>query len=193
MRLEGVRIEAPVDELVLEAVEVAPEQGWQPGLTDRTEATEPMPDLLARMADHLGEQALFGVELADAWRPEVSWRPVAWPPSRWVGRARARLPDDPVELQQRHEHIDELPRPALLLPRAEPVEVRGAAGGPPLALRTERGWQPVERCVGPERLTSEWWSDDYWARDYWVVQADGRAQWLFVTPEGHWFRHGWFD
>lgn len=193
MRLEGVQLQAPVDELVLEAVEVAAEQGWQPGLTDRTEATEPLPDLLARLADHLGDDALFGASLADAWRPETSWRPVPWPPTRLVARAtRKRLPDDPVELQQHHERIDELPRPSLLLAKPTPLEVR-VHDEAPCSVRTERGWQQVQRRVGPERLRSEWWSDDYWSRDYWVVCVDGIAQWLFVTPEGHWFLHGLFD
>lgn len=191
-RLEGVRIEAPVDELVLEAVEVAPDQGWQPGLTDRTEATEPLPDLLARLADHLGDDALFGVGLADAWRPEVSWRPVPWPPRRLVA-ARAVVDTDPVGVQQRHEGIDELPRPSLLLPRPQPLEVRLGPSARLVALRSARGWEPVRRCEGPERLRGEWWSDEAWARDYWVVGLDEATAWVFATPEGRWFLHGWFD
>ena len=52
-RLENVRISAPVEELVLEVAEAAVEIGWQPGLTDRSEANEPLPDLAARLQDTL--------------------------------------------------------------------------------------------------------------------------------------------
>ena len=197
VRLEGVRIEAPVEELVLEAVEVAPEQGWQPGLTDRTEATEPLPDLLARLDDHLGPDALCGVEPVDVWRPEAAWRPAPWPPARLWSQRRALPDDDPVAIQCAHEQQGPLPRPSLLLPEPQPVEAQVDGGGLPTRLRLEHGWVWVRRAEGPERLRSDWWGDEHWARDYWVVEIDdgrgARLLWVFVTPEQRWSVHGFFD
>ncbi|MEM6930920.1 MAG: hypothetical protein AAF602_28555, partial [Myxococcota bacterium] len=80
-RIEAVSLDAPVEELALEAIEVVPELGWQPGLTDRREATEPLPELLARLADQLGGQALFAARPADRWRPEAAWRPEPFAPA----------------------------------------------------------------------------------------------------------------
>jgi len=201
VRLEGVRIDAPVDELVLEAVEVAPEQGWQPGLTDRTEATEPLPDLLARMADHLGQEALFGAEPVEVWCPERAWRAAPWPspqlfaaPDAMVSQAAI---DDPVQLQQLYERAGPLPRPSLLLPEPQPLEVTVSRAGLPERVRTHEGWAWVRRADGPERLRSDWWADEPWSRDYWVLALDdGRGErlaWVFATPAGAWFVHGYFD
>lgn len=199
VRLEGVRLEAPVDELVLEAVEVAAEQGWQPGLTDRTEATEPLPDLLARLADHLGGEALCGVEPVDVWCPERAWRPGPWPVQRLFAGPQLSVvdADDPVVVQQAHERPGMLPRPTLLLPSPRPIEVSLDAAGHPVRVRRPEGWARVRRAEGPERLRSDWWSDEDWARDYWAADLDdGRGStrwWIFATPEGVWFHHGYFD
>lgn len=196
-RLEGIRIAAPVEELAIEAVEVAPDTGWQPGLTDRAEATEPLPDLLARLTDHLGALALFAPERADSLCPETSWRPTRFPPTRLAAPAptaavRARLATDPVEIQQAWEQDLPLPRPLLLFHAPELLQVR-ASDGVPEALRLERGWVHVGRCVGPERLRGAWWSPEQsFDRAYWTVEVDGQVAWIY-SEGARWFLHGWFD
>jgi len=198
LRMEGAKLTAPVEELAIEVVEGVPEVGWQPGLTDRTEATEPLPDVLARLADHLGPQALCGAEVVERWKPEAAWRPVSWPPGalfgarRQTGRAARQQALDPVLLQQHHEVPQLLPRPAILLQRPEVVEVRVEAGRL-AAVRLSRGWARVARCEGPERLRSDWWSQDAWSRDYWVAGLGDRTAWLFADGQGRWHLHGWFD
>jgi hypothetical protein len=86
-----VRVPVSGDDLVLEIEESVFDRGWQPGLTDRAEATEPLPDLVARLADHLGDAALFRVVLADRLRPEAAWSPAPFPPPALVEAA----PSDP--------------------------------------------------------------------------------------------------
>ncbi len=195
VRLEGLTIDSPVDELVLEAVEVVPDRGWQPGLTDRAEATEPLPDLMARLADHLGEDAAFAAQTVDAWRPEVSWAPEPYPPSIRPRSppvdVQARSSDDPVAILEAFELGVCLPRPSLLLPEPARVEV-GCQQGVPASVHLERGWVSVTRSAGPERLMGEWWAETSFARDYWVLEVDGRIGWWF-HERNRWYLHGWFD
>ena len=64
-RLERLQVSSPVVELHLEVEECTPEPGWQPGLTNRAESKEPLPDLLKRLMDKLGDHAVFNGALAD--------------------------------------------------------------------------------------------------------------------------------
>lgn len=199
-RLEGLRLDAPVEDLALEVVEAAPEQAWQPGLTDRTEATEPLPELLARLRDHLGEDALITPRLVDAWRPEAAWRPVTvahlLPKAPGLslhgpdGAPRGAGSDDPVEVQRAWVQQIPVPRPALLLPEPVPIEVELCEGIP---ARVDR--RRVLRADGPERLEGEWWSPTTaFDRSYWAVELDRpRALAWIVQEHGRWSLHGWFD
>lgn len=194
-RMASVSLDAPVDTLAIEAIEVVPEQGWQPGLTDRREATEPLPELLARLADQLGPQSLFAARPADRWRPEAAWRPESYPPPRlWPelpGVAEALASEDPVEIQEAFESAQILPRPTLLLATPERIEVH-APKGRPLRLGFRGQSRPCRRVEGPERLVGEWWEADPLDRTYWTVEVDGRSAWIF-EERSRWFLHGWFD
>jgi len=194
-RLERIRLDAPAVELLIEVEEDTAEQAWQPGLLDRTEAAEAVPDLVARLADALGPDALHGVATVDAWRPEAAWAPRPFAP----GTPPARPPPhrkadrDPVAEQRRFEEDGPRPRPGLLLPRPERIEVQHR-GGRPERIRLEGAWCRVARCAGPERLEGSWWhADGGFHRDYWVVGLGGRTGWCFLDDQGRWFLHGWFD
>ncbi len=203
-RLDGVELSAPVDEIVLEVSELALDSGWQPGLTDRTEAQEPLPDLMARLIDHLGEEACCAAELVDSWRPEGAWRPRPWPPRSphppLPGILEAgEIPDavfsdDPVEIQEAWERDLQRPRPTQLLPEPLRLQVRCAAGRPLGIHLMDRGWVAVEHAEGPERLEGDWWNPELaWDRDYWVVRADQRTAWIFRDrARDRWALHGWF-
>jgi protein ImuB len=189
-RLEGLRLAAPVEEWVIEVGEAVPEQGWQPGLTDRSEATEPLPDVLARLTDALGEAAVFAAEPVDTWRPEASWQPVKL---RLVPPLRRPQPlsDDPVAVQERWENGLAWARPTQLLKSPDPLQVR-AHRGVPVSVLLEQGWVHVEAHQGPECLSGEWWRPQLaWERSYWVVRLAGRTAWIYES-DAMWFLHGWF-
>lgn len=194
-RIDRLEIAAPAEELCLEAIEAVPEVGWQPGLSDRSEATEPLPDLLARLEDHLGADALFSVCPADAWRPEVAWCRAPFPPARIrpadPGPEAALRSDDPLEVQEAFEHGLPTPRPALLLPAPQRIEVLGAPAPQVVGLQGRRF--SVQQARGPEHLAGGWWDpSEAFDRRYWVVQIDERVAWIFHAS-GVWYLHGWFD
>ena len=204
-RLEGLQLAGPVEELSLEVTEAVADPGWQPGLADRVEAREPLPDLLARLSDHLGEGTCFAAELVDSWRPEAAWKTRTWPPrtphaARSAGIALGRVPtgvhsDDPVEVLEAWEQCLPFPRPALLLPEPVPMDVQtGPSGCPRTARLPDRGWVTVSRQVGPERLSGEWWDPEYtWSRDYWVIEVNRCLAWIFQDRRTRrWALHGWF-
>jgi protein ImuB len=199
-RLEATRLDAPIVELGITVEETCPTRGWQPGLLDRTEAAEVLADLVARLTDGLGTDAVFTAVPVAAWRPEAGWR-VASPdggptvPERApveLETARGRI--DPVIAQDRWEPAPEPARPALLAEPA-PLEVRADPDGAPVMVRLEGGWEPVTRRLGPERLDGDWWRPDGgFARDYWVVEVGATVGWVFRDRRvDRWAWHGWFD
>jgi protein ImuB len=200
-RLDRMTVDAPIEELGVEVVEAAPDPGWQPGLADRTEAGEPLPDLIARLTDLLGEEALFAPVLTSSWRPEAAWRAERFPrvgalgsPAP-LGRAEAAAVlvgrTDPVAILEQHEHAWPLPRPSRLLSRPERLEVE-AAGLRPVRVRLDHRWQAVERASGPERLCGGWWEASPLDRTYWALEIGGRGLWVFRDRTA-WWLHGWFD
>ncbi len=190
----------PIDELRLEVEEAAPDGGWQPGLTARAEHREPLPDLLSRLADQLGPEAVFRPVPTDAWRPEGSWSRAVFPAPAWAGPVAAP-PADPVAAMEAREHGFPLPRPSLLFEPPERVEVATDERGParvrlPLSAHPGRDappWSQVARRAGPERLYGEWWSAAALDREYWCLELDGRVAWVFRDAGGGWSLHGWFD
>lgn len=104
---------------------------------------------------------------------------------------------------------DDLPRPARMLARPEPVDVIALLPDEAPRMFVWRGRRyAVTRGDGPERLHGEWWRDGgvegeqpYTVRDYYQVEiATGGRYWLFrlgdgVTPSTgpmRWFIHGAF-
>ena len=194
-RLEAVKLEAPAVELMLEVEEAVVDTGQQPGLTERAEAAEPLPDLLARLADALGEESLITPVLADSWRPEHAWRPhSALLPAPRESRARPKKVD-PVEVLERYEQQLFAPRPTLLLEQPLGIDVKLDGSDEPVAVRLQTGWQRVTRCSGPEVLMGEWWLDDRgFDRACWVVQVQGGTGWIYEDRlKGRWYWAGWFD
>jgi len=189
-RLESIRLTAPVEEWRIEVTEAVPEQGWQPGLTDRSEAAEPLPDVLARLTDALGERAVFAAEPVDTWRPEAAWCPVKLQLNPALRRPKPPA-DEPVAVQERWESGLRWARPTQLLQSPRPIEVR-SDGGIPRAILLERGWVGIDEHQGPESLSGEWWRPQLsWERIYWVVRVAERSAWIYQS-DGLWYLHGWF-
>ncbi len=177
-RVEALRVEAPALEVTVVAEETCPLRSWQASLYDRAEAQEPLPDLLARLSDALGEGAVFTPQLAPSWRPE---------------RAFICSEPLPLRLTARAHTIVELPqRPILLEATPKPIEVRTEADRP-VRVRFGEGWEVVLRARGPEHLSGDWWRPNPFDRAYWVVDF-GIVAWLYLDlSDGRWFLHGWYD
>ncbi len=184
-RLEDLQVSAPVVEAGLDVLESCPYHGRQHGLLDRSEALEPLPELLGRLADALGEESLFRVCVADVHRPETSWLPAPFDPRR-AGELFRRVTAEPLPA---------LPRPSLLLPEPRPLRVQLDPAGDVRGVEVEGRWARVDASVGPERLVGEWWTLDPFERDYHrAALSDGRLAWIFLDREtGDWWLHGWFE
>ena len=191
-RLEDLKLSAPVMSLSLEVEESVPDSGWQPGLLDRVEQGEELPDLLARLTDALGEQAVFGSSLVDEWLPEEAWGRVNF--GQEATRAPTPSRPDPVEPALRWSVDLPSPRPSLLL-RPLLIEVSCGSDGAPLCVSVDGKRYGVRRSVGPELLSGAWWDPGRaWERTYWVASLEElRSAWIFRDELGRWYLHGWFD
>ena len=158
----------------------------------------PLPDLVARLSDQLGDAALFRAVLADRWRPEGAWSPAPFPPPTLVDASpdpvrKALASDDPVEIQAAWEVAAPFRRPAVLLPKRLPVAVV-CEQMIPTRMELDGVWLPVRHAEGPERLFGEWWEDDGgFDRAYWSLTIDGGREAWIVCEHDRWSLHGWFD
>jgi protein ImuB len=194
-RLERLRLAAPATELHVEVEEQAADRPWQPGLLERATSAEPVADLVARLADTLGESAVFEPYLRDEWQPERAWGARLFAPGTPapVAPPHRKHDADPVAIQRAAEPDGPRPRPTLLLDPPEPIQVRSRDGAP-VELRIDGRWASIVASEGPERLETGWWRlDGGISRDYWVVDLGGRTAWCFVDDTGGWRLHGWFD
>ena len=92
------------------------------------------------------------------------------------------------------------PRPVLLLPKPEPIEVTAPIPDyPPMLFRHKEKLHKIIKADGPERIEQEWWLQQGQHRDYYSVEdEEGHRYWLFRL--GHydtdkiyqWFIHGFF-
>lgn len=92
------------------------------------------------------------------------------------------------------------PRPVMLLPNPEAIEVTAPIPDyPPMLFRYRGKLHQIKKADGPERIEREWWLDGGEHRDYYMVEDEaGQRYWLFRS--GHytadhrhqWFIHGFF-
>lgn len=92
------------------------------------------------------------------------------------------------------------PRPVLLLPQPQPIEVTAPVPDyPPMLFRYKGKLHKIVKADGPERIEQEWWLQQGQHRDYYCVEDEtGQRFWLFRA--GHydaaktygWFLHGFF-
>lgn len=192
-RLERVQLGSPVVAVALELLESAPYHPAQSSLLDRSQAAEPLPELMARLQDVLGAEAVVVPARVDTWRPEAEWAPIRWGEALPAPKEGPALPDPAAP----HEPVDpERSRPAMLLSEPQSLRVAAAPSGAPRALLFDREWLALDPVEGPERIAGEWWATG-WNRDYWRVGLpDGRRAWVYREggEEGQrWFLHGWLD
>lgn len=91
------------------------------------------------------------------------------------------------------------PRPSLLLPRPEKIQVTSLLPDNPPMLFIYKGEQHiVKKADDAERIEREWWLGEGAHRDYYVVEdQNGRRYWLFRSgyysdEQSQWYIHGFF-
>ena len=142
---------------------------WQPGEHGGS-AEVKSPELIERLRARLGPEAVYGLKVLPAHRPENAWG-VAEPVGA-VTRSAMPWPSHrrPMWL---------LPAPQLMLERGGLPRHRGAL-----------------RLLGdPERIETGWWDGGEVARDYYVaVSIHGVRLWVFRERHSphRWFLHGVF-
>ena len=93
----------------------------------------------------------------------------------------------------------DIPRPVMLLPQPEPIEVTVPIPDyPPMLFHYKGKLHNVTKADGPERIEQEWWLNEGLQRDYYCVEDErGARYWLFRlghygTGDPQWFIHGFF-
>ncbi|MBK7404803.1 MAG: DNA polymerase Y family protein [Phycisphaerales bacterium] len=159
---------------------------------DTPEAALAIAELADTLTNRFGRDRVVQAELAPSHLPERAER---WRPAE-VDRKPAAI-EKAIEraLQEAAELAPAPPpdRPTLLLPRPEPAEVVAITPDGPVARLCWRGVDhPVVACIGPERISPEWWRFLHPTRDYFRIQdAQGRWLWVFREMEtGRWFVQG---
>ena len=141
----------------------------------RMSGSDDLADLMTRLGNRLGLEALTRFLPADSHIPERGFQVAA-----------AAFTQAPGERAWRSGRPSRAERPLILFP---PEPLPGPrAPSPPRVLRWRRRALTVARATGPERLTPEWWLDDpLWrsgVRDYWRLDtAEGPRLWAFFTPK----------
>ncbi|MEM9385778.1 MAG: DNA polymerase Y family protein [Pseudomonadota bacterium] len=167
-RLDQQRLEAPVLELELHALEVCTQQAGNGDLFDRaTRVEEDAQRLLERLRTRLGERRVHGIAQVADHRPEAAWHSVE--PGTRVTPALARQ------------------RPLWILRQSEPLTVDRCTQRP-----RRRG--VLTLAQGPERIESGWWDGADVRRDYFVARdTQGEQLWVYRDcRSGQWFLQGIF-
>lgn len=196
-RLERFQLAGPVTALTVEVPEPVPFSGRQRGLMDWSSVGEALTEVMARLQDQLGEEAVRVPRLQSRHRPEAEWRATPFRPAvghapRRAGSAALALAEDPVAAWEGYP-AEVLPdRPPILLPLPLAVEVEARPGRQPHAMQLDGRWHEISALDGPELLSGEWW-DRSFQREYWRASlGDGRQAWLY-REDGRWVLHGWWD
>jgi protein ImuB len=168
-----------LDAPMVEAVDVIQEALWagKPGLADNRVA-----ELLDKVAGKVGAAAIH------RYLPQEHF---------WPERAIVNMP---VQAKKNFAWRTDKPRPSLLLPKPELIQVSSLIPDyPPMLFNYQGKVHHIKKSDGPERIEREWWIDEGEHRDYYQVEdEEGQRYWLFRS--GHytgeqrykWFLHGFF-
>ncbi len=139
-------------------------------------------ELLDKLAGKIGAQAIKRYLPQEHYWPERSIR-------------LANSLDEQPETDWRSDS----PRPILLLPKPEPIEVMVQIPDyPPVLFHYKKQVHRIKRADGPERIEQEWWIENGLYRDYYCVEdEEGRRYWLFRSGsyedlQPKWYLHGFF-
>ncbi len=153
-----------------EVLERAPGRWMQRDFFQRKEMErEQWESLLLRMQEKLGRDRFWYAEPVAHQRPEKTWKKSLQPPEDLGFPVAAR----PTRLLRRPERLRRIEHFLL-----------GSDG---------KRWKVLKE-EGPEILNGEWWALNSFRREYFRVIADGgEVLWIFRTPGGEEWLHGFFD
>ena len=156
---------------------------WQPGEYGGSAGAEAA-ELIERLRARLGPEAVYGLQVLPAHRPENAWG-VKEPVGSGAPRPEALRA---LAQNQRGPEVPWPPfrRPMWLLPEPRLLSERDG-------LPRRRG--PLRLLGEPERIETGWWDGGEIARDYYTAaDIHGVRLWIFrerATPH-RWFLHGVF-
>lgn len=179
------------DAAALYAMRAEPLQNRQTDLlesvSDTGDSGERLAQFLDRVTARLGEKAATRF---------------AFEESHWPERAASHMPASAAAQTSAAPALS-VPRPLMLLPRPEPINVIAVVPDyPPSKFVWRRCHHKIAKAEGPERISPEWWSGEQKipaARDYCRVEDErGQRFWLYreriydKPQEQRWFMHGLF-
>jgi protein ImuB len=190
LKLEQVRVDAPIRAMSVRAVVLDRMADEQPNLFDVGNDAA-LAQLLDSLTSRLGKDAVTMPRFVADPQPELA--------CDYAACSLALARNDPsYEGMGDHRPLRLFPRPtaieAIFLPF--PLRGRGAGSeGAPQRLRIAGADHAVVLWRGPERIETGWWRGDDVQRDYYLVEtADGTRWWIFQRlNDGRWFLHGCFD
>lgn len=151
---------------------------WDDANPDRA-SPQALDGLLDTLANRMGPDRVLGAGVRDSHLPERGFGLTS------ILAQRAENPRPQPAL-----HAD---RPTVLLEAPESAQVMALTPDGPVHRVRWRGYErAITTCLGPERISPEWWRKDEPTRDYFKVQDD-MGQWLWLVREvetARWFVHG---
>jgi protein ImuB len=188
--LDSWTLSAPTIGVAVSIVAAAPLSGEQGDFLETTWRDGAAVDAaLARLRAELGPNVVVKPVARDAHVPEKTGSWVEDPtiaPAASLARQRDGMSVDQLTLSARRD-------PAIrLLESPESVFVL-CDDGVPRAVTWRGRRLTIERAVGPERLSGDWWDDGY-RRDYWRCEsAFGDFVLYLDRMDDQWWVQGWFD
>ncbi|QDV90586.1 DNA polymerase IV [Phycisphaerae bacterium RAS2] len=155
--------------------------------TARDASDEPtaLGELVDRLIDRLGGEAVTKVQPAESYVPERAFAHVA---------VRAVTPKSSARSRRNESTANPADRPSQLFASPEPIRVMALVpDGPPVWLDWRGQSAEVVASAGPERIVSPWWNNGAAPpRDYYEVEdSQGRRLWVYRDGgSGNWFAHG---
>ena len=187
LRLEHVRLHAPVELVRITMIRTAPLEIRQQSLFEEGNPASDrrqLGSLVDRLSNRLSRESVLRPELVVDAQPEFAYR--------------YRTLTDPSH-QRRTKRRRSVPapapgdRPLWLHQRPLPLEVISVApGGKPARFRLQKNEYQLSRTWGPERIETGWWRGGYVRRDYYRVETTrGERFWIFRRlTDRQWFLQG---
>ena len=143
-------------------------------------ADEALAQFLDQVTDRLGVDRVLRIEMQESHIPEQAFR---------TAPVSEKLEPQDAPLICEHD------RPSILFPCPEPVTVTHDQASKITAIDWRGERHRITTCVGPQRISPEWWADHdptYSARDYYKIgNTHGLWLWLFhELKSDHWQVHG---